>query len=167
VHLRERWVDVKVRPGDTVNIISPSLSSPIAITYKNPSTFLILHPDLMLTMTAIANAMPCPRKPILQSLIRIPGPSSKAILYGNLGHELLQGALADQEFSAAKTEERLAREMVKETTRLEVWGASMNMKDVQEEVGGRAGKGFQTFGQRWVGPKPRVRASFGRRVLIS
>lgn len=110
----------------------------------------------MLTMTAIANAMPCPRKPILQSLIRIPGPSSKPILYGNLGHEILQGALGDQEFSAEKTEERLAEEMRKEGTRLEVWGAGLNMKDVQEEVGKMAGKGFQTFGERWVGPEPRV-----------
>lgn len=111
-------------------------------------------------MTTIANAMPCPRKPILQSLIKIPGPSSKAILYGNLGHTLLQGALGDQVFKAEATHERLEKELGKETMRLEVWGAGMNVRDIQEEVGKSAGRGFETFGEKWVGPEPRVNHLF-------
>ncbi|KAK6910521.1 hypothetical protein I203_104553 [Kwoniella mangroviensis CBS 8507] len=159
VHLKDQWSNLHIKKNDIVNIISPTLCDqnvvgPIVLTLKDPLTFLIHHPDLMLTMTSIANAMPCPRKPILQSLIKTPGPPSKAVLYGNLLHSLLQGALLEQSFDADSTFKRIDSELKKEERRLEIWSTGIGMMDVREEIGMRAGRGFEVFGDKWVGEQP-------------
>lgn len=152
--------------GDIVNVISPSLNSttskPIEVAFKSPNTYLIHHPDTMLTMTSIAGAMPCPRKPLLQSLVKPAAPPSKAILYGTIQHSLLQSALSEQGFSVDDTRRRLDEELKKEERRLEIWGAGLGIEDVRLEVGDRAGKGFQTFGDKWVTDVPRVSRSLNR-----
>nr|XP_031860000.1 uncharacterized protein CI109_004607 [Kwoniella shandongensis]KAA5527072.1 hypothetical protein CI109_004607 [Kwoniella shandongensis] len=158
VHLKERWADLHIKKGNIINIISASLSvpstAPIVLTFKDPSSFLIHHPDLMLTMTSIANAMPCPRKPILQTLVKASGPPTKAVLYGNLLHSLLQGAMAEQSFDAEGTFKRIDDELRKEERRIEIWSAGMGILDVREELGAKAGRGFEVFGEKWVGENP-------------
>ena len=110
----------------------------------------------MLTMTSIANAMPCPRKPLLQALIKPSAPSSKSMLYGTILHELLQGALGEQNFESDETRRRLDRELKKEARKLEIWGAGLGVEDVGLEVGAKAGKGFEIFGDKWVAGAPKV-----------
>jgi DNA replication ATP-dependent helicase Dna2 len=145
--------------GDIVNIISPELETETAVievTFKSSTTFLIHHPDLMLTMTSIANAMPCTRKPILQQMVKASGPATKPILYGNIQHTLLQSALTDRAFSADDTRRRLDEELKKESTKLDIWGAGMGIEDVRAEIGQKAEVGFQAFGDKWVGSLPKV-----------
>ncbi|WWC90742.1 uncharacterized protein L201_005679 [Kwoniella dendrophila CBS 6074] len=161
IHLKDQWSNLNIKKNDIINIISPNLTSrdsrnPAVVTLKDPATFLIHHPDLMLTMTSIANAMPCPRKPILQTLIKAPGPPTKPILYGNLLHSLLQGALAKQSFDAVSTFDRIDIELKKEQTRMDIWSAGMGTMDVREELGARAGRGFEVFGDKWVGNEPKT-----------
>lgn len=110
----------------------------------------------MITMTAIANAMPCPRRPILNSLLKTSGPQSKAVVYGNLLHGLLQSALQEQDFTPESTEARLEGMLKREDVRLDVWGAGLNVRDVKEEMGDRAREGFKTFRDKWVGERPGV-----------
>jgi DNA replication ATP-dependent helicase Dna2 len=99
----------------------------------------------MLTMTSIANAMPCTRKPILQTMIKASGPATKPILYGNIQHTLLE------------TRRRLDEELKKEGVKLDIWGAAMGIEDVRAEVGAKAEMGFQAFGDKWIGALPTVR----------
>lgn len=113
----------------------------------------------MITMTSIANAMPCPRKPIIQSLIRTPGPPTKPLLYGTLLHSLLQGALLQQDFDAGGTFRRLDAELKKDEIKLEIWSTGMGILDVREEVGMKAGRGFEVFGERYITKDPKVRGS--------
>lgn len=145
--------------GDIVNIISPLIETDAAvieITFKSPSNFLIHHPDLMVTMTSIANAMPCTRKPILQQMVKASGPATKSILYGNIQHTLLQSALTDRAFSADATRRRLDQELKKESVKLDIWGAGMGIEDVRAEIGQKAELGFQAFGDKWIGNVPKV-----------
>lgn len=148
--------------GDTINIIIPDISAtPLVVSSKCPSSYLILYPDLLITMTSIANAMPCPRRPILNSLLKLSGPQSKNVVYGNLLHGLLQSALQEQDFSPDATQTRLEALLKREDTRLDIWGAGLNVNDVAEELGRRARSGFATFGEKWVNGKPDVSCSFG------
>lgn len=147
--------------GDIINIISPTLadsplSGVIEVSFKTPATFLIHHPDLMLTMTSIANAMPCPRKPVLQTLVKSSGPSTKPILYGNMGHTLLQTALVNRSFAAESTRQVLDQELNKDSIKLDIWGAGLGIEDVRAEVAAQAEVGFQAFGDKWVGAQPNV-----------
>ena len=129
---------------------------------RDAKSFLIHHPDLMLTMTSIANAMPCPRRPILQSMLKVPGPSSKLMLYGTLQHALLQRAMSDQDFSIDSTRQSLNDALATEATKLEIWGAGLSLEDVKVELGAKAGQAFATFGDRWVSDAPTVSFALGR-----
>lgn len=124
---------------------------------KDPATYIVHHPDVLVTMTAIANSMPCPRRPLLQNLARLPEPPSKAMLYGNVLHSLLQGSLLEQSFDPESTRKRVASELSKDDQRLQVWGAGLNEASVTEDLGKSAEEAFTAFGRKWVGPDPKVR----------
>lgn len=126
------------------------------MSFKTPATYLIHHPDHMLTMTSIANAMPCSRKPILQTMVKSSGPASKPILYGNIGHTLLQTALGERDFSADSTRRVLDTELQKESIKLDIWGAGLGIEDVRADVAAQAEVGFQAFGDKWVAERPKV-----------
>jgi len=87
------------------------------------------------------------------------------MLYGTILHGLLQGALSDQDFAEDKTTRRLEEDLAKEERKLEIWGTGLGMDDVRLEVGEKAGQGFQTFGNKWVGPSPRVSPLLDRRGI--
>ncbi|WWC63257.1 uncharacterized protein I303_105857 [Kwoniella dejecticola CBS 10117] len=159
IHLKDQWSNLHIKKNDICNIISPDLGEQcsrqlIVLTMKDPLTFLIHHPDLMLTMTSVSNAIPCPRKPILQTLIKGSGPPTKPVLYGTLLHSLLQGALAEQSFDADSTFTRIDAELKKEERRMEIWSTGMGLMDVRDEIGMRAGRGFEVFGNKWIGAEP-------------
>lgn len=157
VHLKDRWADLKVRPKDIVNIVSHNLTTdgPIVVTMKDTSACLIHHPDILVTMTAVADAMPCPRRPLVQSLVKFPEPVSKPMLYGTVLHSLLQGSLSEQTFDPASTARRVAAELASEERRLEVWGAGFSPDDMIEDLGPKAQDAFSTFGNNWIGPEPK------------
>lgn len=78
------------------------------------------------------------------------------MMYGTILHGLLQGALSEQGFGEDETARRLEEDLAKEERKLEVWGAGLGLDDVRLEVGQKAGIGFETFGNRWVGPAPKA-----------
>lgn len=158
VQLKERWADLRLRPNDIVNVVSPFVdgTGPIAITFKDTSSYLIAHPDILVTMTAIANAMPCPRRPLLNQLVRLPEPLSKPIIYGNILHGLLQESLSERSFDAASTRRRVGTDLAKDERRLEVWGAGLDPGAVANDLGRNAEDAFASFGRRWIGSEPKV-----------
>lgn len=137
-----------------MNVISPQLDAegPIVVNLKSKSTYLIHHPDVLVTMTSMANAMPCPRRPLLQSLMRLPEPPSKAMTYGNILHALLQGSLMEQNFSPDFTKQKIEAELGDEGRRLEIWGSGLNDNDIEDDLGPAAVDAFSSFGRKWVGP---------------
>ena len=162
-----------IRQDDIVNIISPSLhntisTDPIVLTFKDPLACLIHHPDIMLTMTSVANAMPCSRKPLLQALVKPYGPASKAMLYGTILHSLLQRALLNQAFSEGDTIKSLKEDLAQEERRLEVWASGLTLDSVEADLAERVGKSFERFENKWIGPAPKVRLlSLRRRPMFS
>lgn len=103
-------------------------------------------------MTSMANAMPCPRRPLVQSLMRLPEPPSKAMTYGNILHALLQSSLLEQNFTPDFTQQKIEAELGKEDRRLEIWGSGLSDKDIEGDLGPAAVSAFSSFGRRWVGP---------------
>ena len=78
------------------------------------------------------------------------------MLYGTILHGLLQGALSEQDFTEDKTTLRLEADLSKEERKLEIWGSGLNLDDVKLEVADKAAKGFEVFGNKWVGPVPKA-----------
>jgi DNA replication ATP-dependent helicase Dna2 len=158
VQLKERWADLRLRSGDVVNVVSPHLAgtAPIAITFKDTASYLVVHPDILVTMTSIANAIPCTRRPLLNQLVRLPEQLSKPIVYGTILHGLLQESLREGTFDSGATRRRVAADLAKDDRRLEVWGAGLDPSAVAEDLGRRAEDAFASFGRRWVGATPKV-----------
>jgi hypothetical protein len=45
----------------------------LSFSYQSPENFLIAHPDILFPMTALAGAVSCRRKPLVQDLIKSSG----------------------------------------------------------------------------------------------
>lgn len=45
----------------------------LSFSYQTPDNFLIAHPDILFPMTALAGAVSCRRKPLVQDLVKSSG----------------------------------------------------------------------------------------------
>lgn len=45
----------------------------LSFSYQTPENFLIAHPDILFNMTALAGAVSCRRKPLVQDLVKSSG----------------------------------------------------------------------------------------------
>lgn len=61
-----------------------------------------------------------------------------------------------QDFGADGTFRRLDAELKKDEIKLEIWSTDMGILDVREEVGVKAGRGFEVFGERYITKDPKA-----------
>jgi len=115
---------------------------------------IILHPDLLLTATALSNAPQCRRKPILSSLVRAASDFTPALVWGNMLHEVMQRCL---------TEDRWEEAFVNCCIHDAVLGGLGDLvkiglgEDVaRTEVTERA-KGMKSFKDKYLSQEPKVR----------
>ena len=100
LHLHGAWTDTLAAPGDPINVIfRPEhnwLRGADGIAHgvftNGTEGLLVLHPDLLLSGTAISMALRCPRQAMLQE--RGVGSPGKAACIGTLMHTLVQAGLA-------------------------------------------------------------------------
>ncbi|PRQ72091.1 AAA domain-domain containing protein, partial [Rhodotorula toruloides] len=116
---------------------------------------LILHPDILVSSTKVADSSHCTRKAVLQEIIRTVGGSTPSLLYGNMLHSLMQSCMTegrwDDEYRHAKIEE-----VVKEYGG-QLWTIDVGFEKAKEELLNRS-KEFEAFAVRFVGEKPKVDA---------
>ena len=100
--LRGAWSDTRVSISDIVRVIRTGVDGTFLewdtveqytdlIVVDDDRNLLIVHPDVLISGSSIADSVQCPRKTVL--LVRNPGSGgalSSAALYGNLIHELFQ-----------------------------------------------------------------------------
>lgn len=142
--------------GDTINLIGPfaPLARPSLIVDRHTS-LLILHPDILVSSTKVADTSHCARKALLQELIRTVGGSTPALLYGNMLHELMQACLTEGQFEdewrETKIDEILGRSIP------ELWSIGLEVgaaREVMREESSRFGE----FSDRFRGDSPEVRS---------
>ena len=131
------------------------------ISLTTTANLLILHPDILLTATALSNAPQCMRKPILSSLVRSTSDITPALVWGSMLHEVMQRCLLEKKWDDPWIDECLHNaisgglgELVKLGISEEV--ALMEMKE-------RA-KHFKVFAERYLGDLPKV---FCFRLLLN
>ncbi|BGP51084.1 DNA replication endonuclease-helicase Dna2 [Rhodotorula kratochvilovae] len=159
VLLCDDWVDAPVKTGDTVNLVDlPDLASSPADTplqLTRSSGLLILHPDILVSSTKVADSSHCTRKAVLQELIRTLGQSTPSLLYGNMLHALLQSCMSDNTWD---DEYRFARidDIVKENGGM-LWELEVSFDKARMELRERS-KEFEAFAERFAGDKPKADA---------
>ena len=108
--LRDDWADLAIQPGDTIRMHG---------TWHNPTTFIatnthglvILHPDILISATSVADTHTCMRKAALQDRVRATSQLTKPLLYGSILHEILQHSLFEDDFTDATVRAEIDRQV--------------------------------------------------------
>ncbi|KAF3905451.1 hypothetical protein ABW20_dc0103994 [Dactylellina cionopaga] len=108
VLLRQSWMECDVREGDIVNVIGDFDESLVCVI-DNSQNMLILHPDILLSATAVADSFDCIRLATLKERVKAISDASEWSVYGNILHEMFQAALSANDFSSAFLEKELNR----------------------------------------------------------
>ncbi|GEM10851.1 DNA replication helicase Dna2 [Rhodotorula toruloides] len=143
--------------GDIVNLVGDfdlsAQDTPLKLTRSDG--LLILHPDILVSSTKVADSSHCTRKAVLQEIIRTIGGSTPSLLYGNMLHSLMQACMLegrwDDEFRQSKIDD-----IVKEHGG-QLWTIDVGFEKAKEDLLNRS-KEFEAFAERFVGDKPKVDA---------
>ncbi|KAF8754522.1 AAA domain [Rhizoctonia solani] len=191
VILKDDWESTRIRLGDIINVLgdfsellqkvsisdseTPALIPTRTITISSAKNILVLHPDLLLPITAISNASVCPRKPLLgmmvptptfpPSLIPLPpspetsedkpakGPgqdkSQEPLVWGNLLHEVVQDCLAAGTWSRASIISAINRVLRDPASLSQLFRVDRSLKEAEDELRQRAG-GLEGFARRFI-----------------
>jgi DNA replication ATP-dependent helicase Dna2 len=140
--------------GDIVNLIGdfdPS-SSP-ALLINRQKNLLILHPDILVSSTKVADTSACARRALLQEIIRSSSnQSSPALVYGNMLHELMQACLTENKWSEEWRDEKIDG-ILKEVK--ELWGIKLGVEDARTAMKEKS-KGFGDFSNVYCRETPVV-----------
>ncbi|KAK0443455.1 AAA domain-containing protein [Armillaria borealis] len=149
--------------GDIVNAIgeftvlgesSSSLTSSIAISSKN--NLLILHPDVLITATALSNAPQCRRKPLITSLVRSSSDYTPSLVWGNMLHSVLQACLVADRWDEIWVDDKIdeiVRGGLSDLVRI-----NTNVDQAKREVKARA-KGLHAFSEKYMASSPKSGAN--------
>ncbi|KAK7049300.1 DNA replication endonuclease-helicase Dna2 [Paramarasmius palmivorus] len=162
VILVDDWIATDVHPGDTINILgdftpssTPNSSATSTITVSSKSNTIILHPDILLTATALSTAAHCRRKPLLLGLVRSSSEVSPALVWGNMLHTVFQTSLNAKRWDEAWLDEQI--EQVVRDNLMDLVHISTDAEQAKREVKSRA-KGIQTFFDRYLSLNPKTEA---------
>ncbi|RVD84299.1 uncharacterized protein DFL_006058 [Arthrobotrys flagrans] len=108
VLLRQAWMDCDVREGDIVNVIG-GFDATLTCVIDNSQNMLILHPDILLSATAVADSFDCIRLATLRERVKAISDASQWSVYGNILHEVFQVALSANDFSTPFLEKEINR----------------------------------------------------------
>ncbi|KAG1727676.1 Dna2-domain-containing protein [Suillus paluster] len=125
----------------------------IKITSK--TNFLINHPDLLITATALSNAPQCRRKPLLSALVRSTLDVTPSLIWGNMLHEVVQICMAEQRWDERFVEEH-TEEIIKKNI-AELVKINVGVDEAKREVKARS-KGLRVFSERYIAENPKADA---------
>lgn len=156
LHMLARLALTLSYAGDIVNLVGDfnlaAKDTPLQLTRSHG--LLILHPDILVSSTKVADSSHCTRKAVLQEIIRTVGGSTPSLLYGIMLHSLMQSCMMkgrwDDEYRHGKIDE-----VVKEYGG-QLWTIDVGFEKAKEELLNRS-KDFEAFAERFVGEKPKVR----------
>ena len=152
---------VNRQAGDVVNILghfSPTSSnSPASIGFSievsSKNNALIHHPDNLITVTAISNALQCRRKPLLSGLVRSSSDTTPALNWGNMIHEVMQTCLASERWEDSWIQRCIEDVIARSLPVLVKIG--VGIEEARRELELRA-KGLRTFARRYISDMPKV-----------
>ncbi|KAF8960597.1 AAA domain-containing protein [Flammula alnicola] len=172
VYLYDDWYQTDIRIDDIFNVLgtfsgpsslSPSTLSPASaapsakrhISITSPTNMLILHPDLLLTATALSNAPQCRRKPLLAALVRSTSDTTPALVYGSILHEVMQRCLREGMWDAGFVDGCIGDAVQAGLGELVKLGVGEEV--ARREVSERA-RGMGVFAEKYLAEEPKANA---------
>lgn len=127
--------------------------SSLLISITSNENFLILHPDLLLTPSALSSALECRRKPLLSGLVRSSSDITPALVWGNVLHEVMQACLTSGRWEDVWVDEKI-EEVIREKIS-DIAKINLSVEDARREIKERA-KGLKAFSQKYISDSPKV-----------
>ncbi|KAI0029725.1 Dna2-domain-containing protein [Vararia minispora EC-137] len=157
--LRDSWANSQVQSGDIVNVIGHFMQSqePSSSKYKTQTisitmhdNLLIIHPDVLITPTALAAAPHCQRKPLMTALLRSSpsSPHTPSLLYGNVLHEVVQACLVQNRWDAPFIDQKVEENL--QSSLGELLRVDVRVEEAKQAILER-GKAVGIFGGRYIG----------------
>lgn len=146
--------------GDIVHIptLHTNTKSDIITVINNTQGFIVVHPDRLLSSTAVAESTFCLRKSVLQQKIKAIGDYSEALVHGNMIHRIIQNALITQDFSMKGLEQEAKRVVYSSLDELYAIDQQEEtaLQIIQQQL-----PGIKAFGDTYVSqqPKPNARVA--------
>jgi DNA replication ATP-dependent helicase Dna2 len=156
--LQDDWIETPFEADDFANLIgefNPDLTPAMQITRNEGS--LILHPDILVSSTKVADSAHCARKALLQELIRTSagtGSASPSLVYGNMIHELMQSAMIEQKWDDEWRRKKIQDIVAEQVGQL--WTMDLSVDRAVETMMDKS-KELEAFSALFVGENPKVR----------
>jgi CRISPR/Cas system-associated exonuclease Cas4 (RecB family) len=84
--------------GDLIHVICPNPREKI-IVVDNEQNLLIIHPDTLISSTAVSDSFICVRRAVLRDRIRDTADYNEALVHGEILHKLFQSLIPGGDFS--------------------------------------------------------------------
>ncbi|KAI9271312.1 DNA replication factor Dna2-domain-containing protein [Sporodiniella umbellata] len=95
--LRDEWLQTVVNIGDVVHI--PYTKETVEIIIDQERNFIIVHPDRLISCTAVAGSNECSRRSYFQDRVRSVSDFNEPLVHGNILHRVVQSVLQTGNFS--------------------------------------------------------------------
>jgi DNA replication ATP-dependent helicase Dna2 len=112
ITLRQSWFDTHCTEGAFVHVVG-QFSATGQITIDDAENLIIVHPDHLVSATAVADSFDCLRKAVLQDRVKATSPTSKPTVYGSILHEVFQEAMKENRWDIEWLDELVQRTVVK------------------------------------------------------
>ncbi|KAI7896863.1 DNA replication factor Dna2-domain-containing protein [Mucor mucedo] len=151
--LRGDWTHTVICVGDVVHI--PFISHTPEVIIDNAKHFIVVHPDRLISCTAVADSFVCTRKSVLQVKVRGISEYTEALVHGNIIHRVIQNALNVGDFKVESI--KLEMERVVMDSLKDLYAMDQDEKTALLILNEYA-DGISKFGSTYVSNKPQPAA---------
>ena len=92
-------MDTRATTGAYVHVVG-QFSKTGQIVIDDAENLLIVHPDHLVSATAVADSFDCLRKAVLQDRVKATSRTSKPTVYGSILHEIFQVAIGANQWDS-------------------------------------------------------------------
>lgn len=156
--LKDDWAGTDIQPNDVVSLIGEWESrDPITMSVSTSFNLVIVHPDLLVSATAVAGAARCVRKPVLSTLVKSSSNDvTPATVWGRMLHQVMQSCLASGQWEDDFIQDTV-HHVVQSSLELLVQ-IEQDAESAENELRQRA-KGLAGFGRPYISSTPQVRCT--------
>ncbi|CAO3672650.1 unnamed protein product [Umbelopsis ramanniana] len=108
VKLRDDWIHSAIVCGDLIHVICPNPREK-TIVVDNKQNLLIIHPDTLISSTAVSDSFICVRRAVLRDRIRDTADYNEALVHGEIMHKVFQSLIPSGDFSLGRVKAEMRR----------------------------------------------------------
>ena len=166
ITLRQSWFDTHCLSGAYVHVVG-QFSRTGQITVDDAQNLIIVHPDHLVSATAVADSFDCLRKAVLQDRVKATNATSKPTVYGTILHEVFQIAISQNRWDSEWLDELIQSTVIRHVDGLFEAGAE-NTNEALEFLRSKIPE-LSAWASTFIGsvPSGKVEDRNGKKIQLS